>query len=159
VTVDISALRSLLEKSRPRPWSVGDGWEQMDPGVYVADAHGGIVVEPGEIEAMDQADASLSVAAVNALPDLLYAYEERERLAVEARTLRAERDRLNRRFQDLFAMAGCEDVAADYQVEKVVKAIYETVGRANERFKDLQDMNAEVHRLRAELESTKKKKT
>jgi hypothetical protein len=52
VTVDISALISLLEKSRPRPWSVGDGWEQMDPGVYVADAHGGIVVQPGEIEAM-----------------------------------------------------------------------------------------------------------
>lgn len=87
LAANVKAAQATNAKASPRPWSVGLGWEQMDPGVYIADAKGGIVYAPGdESDPTNPAtadDVQLSEANARLLVDAVNAHDERIRFFKE----------------------------------------------------------------------------
>ena len=85
MSIDLPALRALLEQATPRPWlgpRITDAWPPGHVGVYAVDEDGepiDVIGCTGHILGGDGAtsDAALTRAAVNALPELL---DELERL-------------------------------------------------------------------------------
>lgn len=75
--VDIAELRRLLEKASRQPWSK----QSVYRGTMVRSEAFGITVCRNVVDSYaGRNDAALIVAAVNALPQLLAAYERCERL-------------------------------------------------------------------------------
>ena len=62
----------MIEATSPRPWKIGKGYEQQEPGFYIQDAKGQIVYADGEHkdgdpgENLSEANLKLIVEAVNA---------------------------------------------------------------------------------------------
>jgi hypothetical protein len=84
--IDVAALRALMEKATKGPFSVCEhSWQ--DTSVYGSDGYrvaGLSIVDDedtaDEVGKLMAANASLLAAALNALPALLDAYEQRKRL-------------------------------------------------------------------------------
>lgn len=63
MTIDLDALERLARAATPGPWHTGDGYEQQDPGAYVADARGHIVVAQADDSPCVPTDAAFIAAA------------------------------------------------------------------------------------------------
>lgn len=54
------------QRANPTPWTVRSGYEQNDPGIYIADANGGVVLTGDDSDCpLTKALAERIVAAVN----------------------------------------------------------------------------------------------
>lgn len=114
---DVARLRGLLARATPGPWrEADDGWIDADSDMvaYGSDNPRSVAINYGA-----DANAALIVAAVNALPELLDAADERD-------ALRARVEVLERALYDaLFLVGGCivEPSCGDCKYCNGVKAL------------------------------------
>jgi Ser/Thr protein kinase RdoA (MazF antagonist) len=108
--VDVMELRELLAKATPGPWAQGPCASADGTRIASYDVH--LPVEPGDVGVAvlasywgGQANAELTVAAVNALPQLLAALDEAARM----------RERVERVRDWLFSIAeiDMDEIVAD----------------------------------------------
>jgi hypothetical protein len=81
----LEELEALVQLASPAPWKLERGWEGDDPGFYVVDAAGEIVVAFSDygnaVEQMSEADLELIVAMRNQVAALLKRVHDAESYA------------------------------------------------------------------------------
>jgi len=80
---DLKKLEKLFSEATPGEWQVGSEYEQSNPGTYISSKTTGLIIAAEQDNTdcvLRVEDANLIIAIHNALPDLLKAAEEQNRL-------------------------------------------------------------------------------